>query len=135
MYSGSDGMIWSNPRLLPEVRLVGSVTPESEDPQTLITMIDGVDFERSALVPAGTPLISATKTILEMGRRTPSLLEAVVECNGPCLLVLAQPWAPGWRATVDSRQTETVLTNIAGLGVVVPGGRHEVELSYHPWAW
>ncbi len=135
VYSGSDGMIWSNPRLLPEVRLVGSVTPEPEDPQTLITMIDGVDFERTALVPAGTPPISATETVLELGLRMPSRLEAVVECDGPCLLVVAQPWAPGWRATIDSRPTDTVLTNIAGLGVRVPEGRHSIELSYHPWAW
>ncbi len=135
VYSDSDGRIWSNPRILPEVRVVGSATPEPEDPRALVTMIDSVDFELSALVPTGTPPIFATKTVLEMGMRTPTSLEAVVECNGPCLLVVAQPWAPGWRAKVDSSLVGTVLTKVAGLGVVVPEGRHEIELSYHPWAW
>ncbi|RLE35515.1 MAG: hypothetical protein DRJ61_03125 [Acidobacteria bacterium] len=134
-YSDADGIIWSNPQLLPEVRVVGHAIPEPENPLKLVTMIESVDFEFSTLVPIGTPQISATTMVLELGRRTSSRLEAVVECNGPCLLVLAQPWAPGWRATVDSRPTETVLTNIAGLGVAVPEGRHEIELSYHPWAW
>lgn len=135
VYSDSDGIIWSNPQFLSEVRVVGHTTPEPEDPQGLVKMIESVDFEFSALVPAGAPKISATKTVLELGRRTPSRLEAVVECNGPCLLVVAQPWAPGWRATVDSSPAKTVVTNIAGLGVAVPVGRHEIELSYHPWAW
>lgn len=135
VYSDSDGGIWSNPRLLPEVRVVGSVTLEPENPRRLITMIDSVDFESSALVPLGSPAISATHTILELGLRTPSRLQAEVECNGACLLVVAQPWAPGWRATVDSSQVEIILTNVAGLGAVVPEGRHTVELSYHPWAW
>jgi len=135
VYSDRDGMIWSNPQLLPEVRVVGHATLEPEDPQRLITMIEGVDFEFSALVPPGTPPISSSRTVLELGLRTPSSVKAVVECNGPCLLVVAQPWAPGWRATVDSKPVETVMTNIAGLGVAVPGGRREIELSYHPWAW
>ncbi|MEN8163613.1 MAG: hypothetical protein ABFS37_05745 [Acidobacteriota bacterium] len=135
VYSDADGRIWSNPQVLPEVRVVGSVTPEPEDPGALITMIESVDFEFSALVATGTPPISATKTTLELGLRTPSKLEAVVECNGPCMLVIAQPWAPGWRAAVDSSPVETILTNVAGLGVAVPGGRHEIELSYHPWLW
>lgn len=135
VYSGSDGRIWSNPRLLPEVRVVGSTIPEPENPQRLIKMIDSLDFEVTALVPLGSPAISATKTILELGSRTPSDLQAVVECDGACLLVVAQPWAPGWRATVDSNPVEVVLTNVAGLGVVAPEGRHTVELSYHPWAW
>jgi hypothetical protein len=135
VYSDRDGMIWSNPQLLPEVRVVGHVVPEPEDPRGLLMMIESIDFEFSAIVPPGTPPISSTKTVLELGLRTPSSLEAVVECNGPCLLVVAQPWAPGWRATVDSRPAETVMTNIAGLGVAVPGGRRKIELSYHPWTW
>ncbi len=135
VYSDRDGMIWSNPLLLPEVRVVGHVIPEPEDPQRLLKMVNSVDFEFSALVPTGTPPISSSRTVLELGKRTPSRLEVVVECNGPCLLVVAQPWAPGWSAKVDSRPAETVLTNIAGLGVAVPGGRREIELSYRPWVW
>ncbi len=135
VYSDGDGMIWSNPQILPEVRVVGSVEIEPEDPRQLTTMMENLDFEFSALVPKGTPPISATQTILEVESRTPSRLQAVVECNGPCLLVLAQPWAPGWQATIDSRRVETFLTNIAGLGAVVPRGRHEVQLEYHPWEW
>lgn len=135
VYSGPDGKIWSNPQVLSEVRVVGSVIREPEDPVALRTMAASFDFEYSALVTDGTPPVSATKTVLEMGRRTPTLVEAVAECDGPCLLVVAQPWAPGWTAAVDSRPAEVVVTNIAGLGVAVPGGRHEIELSYHPWKW
>jgi len=135
VYSDSDGIIWSNPQVLPEVRVVGSVVPEPEDSQGSLKLVDGFDFEHTALVALPAPLIFATKTTLEMGFRTPTGLEATVECNGPCLLVVAQPWAPGWQATVDGKAAKVVISNIAGMGVVAPEGRHSVQLSYHPWAW
>ena len=50
-------------------------------------------------------------------------------------MVLAQPWAPGWRAEVDGQQTNLVRTDVAGMGVVTPPGRHQVRLTYHPWSW
>ena len=135
VYSDADGMIWSNPQVLPEVRLVGSVTVEPGEAPDLLKVIDGFDFEHTALVSDPAPPVLATKTVLEMGLRTPTGLEATVECNGPCLLVLAQPWAPGWRAKVDGATAKVVVTNIAGMGVAAPEGRHRVTLSYHPWAW
>jgi uncharacterized membrane protein YfhO len=59
----------------------------------------------------------------------------VVRCDGPCLVVAARPWAPGWRALVDGRPALLVRANLAGLGVVVPAGEHGVELDYNPWRW
>ena len=70
-----------------------------------------------------------------MWRRTPTVIEASAECDGPCLVVVAQPWAPGWRAKVDGEPVPLVRTNIAGLGVVTPAGRHSVAFEYRPWLW
>ena len=51
------------------------------------------------------------------------------------LVVVAQPWAPGWRATVDGERAPLVRTNVAGLGVVTTAGRHSITFEYHPWSW
>jgi len=134
-YGDRDGVIWSNPLLLPEVRVVGTAIPEPDDARELLEVLEVMDFETTALVSRGAPTIDASAMSLELWRRTPTGLEAGTECDGPCLLVLAQPWAPGWRAQVDGAPAPLVRTNIAGLGVVVPAGRHAVELDYRPWRW
>jgi hypothetical protein len=134
-YGDRDGAIWSNPLLLPEVRVVGRVYPEPGDALTLLEIVEVIDFETTALVAGGTASVDAGSTSLDLWSRTPDYLEASIECDGPCLVVVAQPWAPGWQAFVDDRVVPLVRTNIAGLGLVVQAGRHTVRLSYHPWRW
>jgi len=134
-YGDRDGVIWSNPLLLPEVRVVGTAIPEPDDPRTLLEILEVMDFETTAMVSAGAPRIDADIVGLELWLRTPTRLEASTECDGPCLLVLVQPWAPGWRARVDGEPVPLVRTNVAGLGVVAPAGRHSIELDYRPWRW
>ncbi|MBD3851894.1 MAG: YfhO family protein [Acidobacteria bacterium] len=134
-YSDRDGTIWSNPLLLPEVRVVGRVFEEPEDPVTLLDVVEAMDFASAALAGGGASDVDASVVSLDLWTRTPTSVEASVECDGPCLVVVAQPWAPGWRATVDGEDVPLVRANIAGLGVVAPAGRHQVEFSYHPWSW
>jgi hypothetical protein len=134
-YGDRDGVIWSNPLLLPEVRVVGRAIPEPGDERALFEALEVMDFETAAMVSGRAPTIGARAVNLEMWRRTPTGLEASTECDGPCLVILAQPWAPGWRARVDGVPAPIVRTNVAGLGVVAPAGRHAVELDYRPWRW
>ena len=134
-YSDRDGTIWSNPLLLPEVRVVGRVFEEPEDPVTLLEVVEVMDFANTALAGNGASDVDASVVSLELWTRTPTSVEASVECDGPCLVVVAQPWAPGWRATVDGGDVPLVRSNIAGLGAVAPAGRHNVEFSYRPWSW
>jgi hypothetical protein len=134
-YSDRDGTIWSNPLLLPEVRVVGRVFEEPEDPVTLLEVVEVMDFANTALAGGGASDVDASVVSLELWTRTPTSVEASVECDGPCLVVVAQPWAPGWRSTVDGGDVPLVRTNIAGLGAVAPAGRHNVEFSYRPWSW
>jgi len=134
-YSDRDGTIWSNPLLLPEVRVVGRVFEEPEDPVTLLDVVEAMDFASAALAGGGASDVDASVVSLDLWTRTPTSVKASVECDGPCLVVVAQSWAPGWRATVDGEDVPLVRANIAGLGVVAPAGRHQVEFSYHPWSW
>jgi hypothetical protein len=134
-YGDRDGVIWSNPQLLAELRVVGRVIPEPDDPQTLVEFAEVVDFKTTALVGDGAQEVHATVMSLEVWRRTPTGVEATAECDGPCLVIVAQPWAPGWQGDVDGRRVDLVRTDIAGMGVVVPAGRHHLRLTYHPWRW
>ncbi len=134
-YADRDGIIWSNPLLLPEVRVVGKVIEEPDDTLTLLEMVEVMDFEDTALVGPGASTVAAGEMALDLWQRTPTLVEASVECDGPCLVVVAQPWAPGWGAAVDGARVPTVRTNVAGLGAVAPAGRRTVVFEYRPWSW
>jgi hypothetical protein len=54
--------------------------------------------------------------------------------RGPAVLVLADAYDPGWRASVDGDRTALLRANVAFRAVAVPQGRHVVELVYRPRA-
>jgi hypothetical protein len=57
-------------------------------------------------------------------------LDAELPCAG--VMVLSDNWYPGWNATLDGRQVPLMLAYGALRAVVVPAGRHRVEMRYSP---
>jgi hypothetical protein len=135
VWSDGSGAIWSNPHWLPELRVVGRAHPLGDEDGWRLLAGEQLDFAREAVVPEGTAAVAATHAELVESTATGPRLRAVVVCDGPCLMVAARPWAPGWRALVDGRPAPLVRANLAGIGVVSPPGEHTVELCYNPWRW
>ena len=48
------------------------------------------------------------------------------------LVVLHDTFASGWTATVDAQPATVYAVNVLSRGVVVPAGRHRIEMSYCP---
>jgi uncharacterized membrane protein YfhO len=59
-------------------------------------------------------------------------VEVEVDCPAPGYLVLADAWAPGWRAAVDGAPALIERANLAVRAVRVPGGAHTVTFLYQP---
>jgi hypothetical protein len=135
VWSDGSGAIWSNPHWLPEVRVAGRAHSLGHEDGWRLLAGEQLDFAREAVVPAGTAAVAAGRHELLAVTSEGPRLRAVVSCDGPCLVVAARPWAPGWRAAVDGRPAPLVRANLAGLGVVSPPGEHTVELRYNPWRW
>jgi uncharacterized membrane protein YfhO len=57
-------------------------------------------------------------------------IETVFESPG--YVVVTDAYAPGWRASIDTRPTTLQRANVAFRAVRVPAGRHEVEMIYRP---
>jgi uncharacterized membrane protein YfhO len=53
-----------------------------------------------------------------------------IESAGDGLLVVSQPFYPGWRATVDGKPVPVHRVDYLLQGVRVQAGSHRVELSY-----
>jgi uncharacterized membrane protein YfhO len=72
--------------------------------------------------PAGEAVITAF---------TPERVTVRVAAAAKGVLVLAEAWYPGWRATVDGVPAVVFPVNGWMRGVVVPAGRSDVEFTFH----
>jgi len=95
VYSGPDGRVLRNRRVLPRARLTvpGSVAFAERRP---------------------------TKWVLE------------VEASSGALLIVANPFFPGWRAALDGRPLSLRASPGDPITIAVPSGKHRVELTYKP---
>ncbi len=77
------------------------------------------------LPPADTP-----KTLTQATRLGPG--DWRIETDGPqtALLVVAETWFPGWKATVDGRRVPVFEADGAFVGVPLTAGKHVVTLQY-----
>lgn len=134
-WRGDGGAIWRNPHWLPEARaVIRTVSGDGVRGWHALTS-ETLDFATVAVVPRGTPEVRSARAVLEQTDVSSTGVTALVRCDGPCLLVVARPWAPGWHATVDGVRVPVVRANLAGLGVAVPSGTHRAELRYSAWRW
>jgi hypothetical protein len=125
-----EGRVYENPLVLPEIRVVGKVRIAPDGIVDLRTAVAEVDFRTTALVEGPGLTVDAGQVAWDVVRNEPDGVTVEATCNGPCLLVVSRPWAPGWAATVDGTRATIVVADVAGLGVPVPQGRHAVRLDY-----
>jgi hypothetical protein len=94
-----------------------------------------VDPTKTVLLeaPATGPLPMAQdkgrgRAVIESFRRSSITLH--IESSSPALLVVAEAWYPGWRATVNGVPAEVLPANVWMRAVRVPAGESRVELHY-----
>jgi Bacterial membrane protein YfhO len=89
---------------------------------------DGVDAQQVAALERP----SSADTVRLVGE-SPGYLRLTASTTSSRLLVVKDSFFPGWRATVDGRETPLLRVNGMVQGVRVPaGGDHTIELTYLP---
>jgi hypothetical protein len=80
--------------------------------------------------PIGTP--DSTTSVLT--NFTPNLLEFDVYTDKQALFVISEShYPPGWKAFIDEKEvTEIYKTNHSMQSIIVPAGKHKVELKFEP---
>ncbi|MGZ6124606.1 MAG: hypothetical protein ACXWLR_06575, partial [Myxococcales bacterium] len=84
----------------------------------------------------GLPCPGADPGRVTLERPAADRLRALTDAAVEGLLLIAEHYEPGWRATIDGVRAETVQADLSALALVVPAGKHAVELRYRPpWLW
>jgi len=132
-YAGADARVYERPAALPLVRWappVGAPAPAAGS---------GPRLAGAPGPPAAGPIARAGAAgggpapgELTVMRREPGRWEIGWHRDGPGLLVVAESWAPGWRALVDGQPRPVEAAAGALLGVRLGPGAGRAELRYRP---
>jgi hypothetical protein len=68
----------------------------------------------------------------DLVRGLPEEVVIDVESSSASLLVLSDPWYPGWQADIDGRPTPILRANVHFRAVEMPSGHHRVRFVYDP---
>jgi hypothetical protein len=71
----------------------------------------------------------------EITRYEPDRVELTARSPGPGIAVLSDVYDPGWKATVDGRETPIHRVDYLLRGVAVKPGEHRIVMTYEPWSW
>jgi len=119
------------------VHLVHDLVPAASLEEKLrLCLQEGFDPQRTAIVDRELPLGRAEpapgEESFEVAESRQGRLRGSVTVTWPAFVVFPGNWASGWRARVDGRPVKVLRANLSSKGVMVPSGRHEVEIEYRP---
>jgi hypothetical protein len=121
-------------RFAPGVRLVPSMEEVQQlsaagtlDPRQEVVLHDAADMQLVATAQSGAGDAPGEARIV-VDRATEVIVETQSARGG--LLVLADTYYPGWRATVDGREQPILRANVMQRGVAVPPGTHCVAFQF-----
>jgi hypothetical protein len=106
--------------------------------EELITIRDKIDFvhkvssakhgDRAAFIHA--PAFTPARGVVHSYRETANTATIDAESFGRGFLVMSVTPHKYWKVTVDGKETPALRTNIGFQGIVVPPGRHRIEMRY-----
>jgi hypothetical protein len=129
--------LFENPHALPRAFVTYRTRPAPETP-TLLAALSRAEFDPlvESYVEGGPALDPAAEAPRGEAAHVVADEEAAVEVEAalsrPGIVVLADAFYPGWRATVDGTPAAIFPANHLFRGVAVPAGRHRVRFEYHP---
>jgi uncharacterized membrane protein YfhO len=129
--------VYENRNVLPRFHLVNQLRYAKNLDEALSTMrADSFDPAQIAVVemysgpdPDASPPVPGTVRTLRYQDREFELETVALHA---AFLVTSEAYYPGWRAWIDGRAQDLVLTNGAFRGLPVPSGRHTIKMLFAP---
>jgi hypothetical protein len=128
------GLDWRNnlwaevPQPLPRVRLVSQAVVGTNPPNDL----DRIDANQTALTEIPLHLPAGSPGTAELREDQPGRIVVTTQCNQPQLLVLAESYHPGWKASAAGEDRPVYRVNGDFLGCVIDPGEEEIVWEFQP---
>lgn len=135
-WSDDHWLVYNRPTSLPRAYLVDHVDVVTDPTQALQTIFSP-QFDPALTALTETPIPGLVNPTQSTGsasivRYSAGRVDVSTQSNGAMLLVLSDTFFPGWKATIDGKQSEIYRTNYTFRGVVIPKGKHSIVFSYMP---
>lgn len=123
--------VWENPRAS-GAAWFPSRQIQAEGVDAAFAAMNQVSFDpkRDTVLEAGSASLGAGEATLTAF--SPQRLVYTVRASSSGLLVMSEPYFPGWRATVNGRRAQIRVANYILRSVEVPQGEHRLEFRYEP---
>ncbi|MFA7336433.1 MAG: YfhO family protein [Candidatus Obscuribacterales bacterium] len=146
IFTTSEGIsVYENSQSLPEAYLVSSCRlSSSKDATNAFLQAASFDPEREVILETakGKTGVSSVESSLPHGQspmkalsvQRPSANKILIgySCPEKVCLVLTDTFYPGWKATIDGKDTDILRANLLFRAVLVPAGEHNVSFEYDP---
>ncbi|OGH16039.1 MAG: hypothetical protein A3C30_00715 [Candidatus Levybacteria bacterium RIFCSPHIGHO2_02_FULL_40_18] len=135
VYKDASYEVYQNQKVFPRSFVVGKYRVESSSQKLLSMMFDNdSNLKEEAFLEENIDQEISSEVRGETAIKSYKPNEIIIEASssGAALLVLSDPFYPGWKAFVDGSPTNIYRTNYAFRGIVVPVGRHLVRFTYEP---
>jgi hypothetical protein len=135
VYSGKDGIVLENERVLPKAFYVDSLVYANSAQQAINDIKSPFDPHKYAVVQGAhnlkdNPDSTATVTVTTY---RPRKIELKTTRKTDGFLVLSEIYYPaGWKAFIDGKETPIIKTNYVLRGLSVPAGSHTITLTFNP---
>ena len=95
---------------------------------------DGIDLRNEVILPKEPKLNieEDSNPQVSIVSYSPNLVRIVALTDKDSILVLTDPYYPGWRAFIDNEKTEILRADHAFRAVELPKGKHNVTFIYSP---
>jgi hypothetical protein len=127
--------LYENPNALGTAYFAKRVLPVRTVAQAIQALMsdDFVPGETVLTETKASPSAFITQGDVQIKRRADGeYVFSVSNSNEGAILVISQTYMPGWRATIDDRETNVFPVNIKHIGLTVPLGNHTIHLFYLP---
>jgi Bacterial membrane protein YfhO len=120
--------------VMPRAFVVPGVARLPQGARAVAQAMTTTDFRRVALVeePAALDVVQLGGSYRPATITTYQSNRVEIDADGPGLLVLTDPWYPGWVAVVDGRRERLYRADYLFRGVPLAAGRHMIAFEFRP---
>lgn len=126
-------VVWENQRALPRAWVAGEwVAADDLEAAARWVLDGGLDRPRVPAIEGAEAASGGAPGEATVEERGPNALEITLGDHGGGMLIVADSWDEGWRATVDGAPAPVLPANGCQRAVPVPAGARVVRMDYHP---